>query len=97
MLAIGVLTTARFWKVLSVVVFGLLGLCGLAGFAFVQQAGGLTQLVEYRLNKISDRFVVAVSDAELGVRMSTRPFTLEIDDMRIELDQSKILVPTAEF
>ena len=78
-------------------VFGLLGLCGLAGFAFIQQAGGLSQLVEHRLNKISDRFVVAVSDAKWGVQMSARPFTLELDDMRIELDQSKILVPKAEF
>ena len=97
MAAIGVLTTARFWKVLCGAVFGLLGLCGVAGFAFVQQAGGLSQLVEHRLNKISDRFVVAVSDAGLSVQMSPRPLTLEIDDMRIELDQSKILVPTAEF
>ena len=97
MLAIGVLKTTRFWKVLGGVVFGLLGLCGLAGFAFIQQAGGLTQLAEHRLNKISDRFVVAVSDAKLGLQMSARPFTLEIDDMRIELDQSKILVPKAEF
>ena len=73
MVAISVLTTARFWKVLGGVVFGLLGLCGLAGFAFIQHAGGLSQLVEHRLNKISDRFVVAVSDAELGVQMSARP------------------------
>ena len=97
MSAIGVLTTARFWKVFSGAVFGLLSICGVAGFAFVQQAGGLSQLVEHRLNKISDRFVVAVSDAELGVQMSVRPLTLEIDDMRIDVDQSKILVPTAEF
>ena len=97
MSAIGVLTTARFWKVLGGAIFGLLGLCVVAGFAFVQQAGGLSQLVEHRLNKISDRLVVAVSDAGLGVQMSLRPLTLKIDHMRIELDQSKILVPTAEF
>ena len=97
MSAIGVLTTARFWKVLGGAIFGLLGLCVVAGFAFVQQAGGLSQLVEHRLNKISDRLVVAVSDAGLGLQMSLRPLTLNIDHMRIELDQSKILVPTAEF
>ena len=31
------------------------------------------------------------------MQMSLRPLTLKIDNMRIELDQSKILVPTAEF
>ena len=97
MSAIGVLTTARFWKVLGGAVFGSLGLFIVAGFAFVQQAGGLSKLVEHRLNKISDTLVVAVSDAGLGVQMSLRPLTLKIYDMRIELDQSKILVPTAEF
>ena len=97
MAAIGVLRTARFWKVLGGAIFGLLGLCVVAGFAFVQQAGGLSQLVEHRLNKISDRLVVAVSDARLGVQISLRPLTLNIDHIRIELDQSKILVPTAEF
>jgi hypothetical protein len=50
--AIGVLTTARFWKVLGGAIFGLLGLCVVAGFAFVQQAGGLSQLVEQQLNKV---------------------------------------------
>ena len=97
MSAISVLTTARFWKVLGGAVFGSLGLCIVAGFAFVHQAGGLSKLVEHRLNKISDTLVVAVSDAGLGVQMSLRPLTLKIYDMRIELDQSKILVPTAEF
>ena len=59
-------------------IFGLLGLCVVAGFAFVQQAGGLSQLVEHRLNKISDRLVVAVSDARLGADI-LRPLTLNID------------------
>ena len=40
---------------------------------------------------------MAVSDAGLGVQISLRPLTLNIDHIRIELDQSKILVPTAEF
>ena len=62
MSAIGLLTTIRFWKVLSGTIFGLLGLCFVAGFIFVQQAGGLSQLVEHKLNRISDRFVVLVSD-----------------------------------
>ena len=97
MSAIYVLKTARFWKVLSGAVFGLFGLCFIAGFAFIQLAGGLAQLVEHRLNKISDRLVLVVSDARLGVQMSLRPFTLKLDDMRIEVDQSKILVPTAEL
>ena len=97
MLAIGVLITAKFWKAIGGTIFGLLSLCVVAGFAFVQQAGGLSQLVENQMNKISDRLVVAVSDAGLGLQMSFRPLTLKIDNMRIELDQSKILVPTAEF
>ena len=97
MSAIDVLTTARFWKVLGGAFLGLFGLCFVAGVAFVQQAGGLSQLVEHRLNKISDRLVLVVSDAQLGVQMSLRPFTLKLDDLRIEVDQSKILVPTAEF
>ena len=97
MSAIGVLTKARFWKVLGGAIFGLLGLFVVAGFAFVQQVGGLSQLVEHRLNRISDRLVVVVSDAGLGLQMSLRPLTLKIDHMRIELDQSKISVPTAEF
>ena len=97
MLAIGVFTTAKFWKAIGGTIFGLLGLCAVAGFVFVQQAGGLSQLVENQMNKISDRLVVAVSDAGLGLQMSFRPLTLKIDNMRIELDQSKILVPTAEF
>ena len=97
MSAIGVLTTAKFWKVLGGAFFGLLGLCVVAGFTVVQKAGGLSQLVEHRLNNISDRLVVAVSDAGLGVQMSFRPLTLRLDYMRIELDQNKILVPTAEI
>ena len=97
MLAIGVFTTAKFWRAIGGTIFGLLGLCAVAGFAFVQQAGGLSQLVENQMNKISDRLVVAVSDAGLGLQMSFRPLTLKIDNMRIELDQSKILVPAAEF
>jgi len=95
--AIGLLTTIRFWKVLSGTIFGLLGLCFVAGFIFVQQAGGLSQLVEHKLNRISDRFVVLVSDVGLSVQMSWRPLILKIDNMRIGMDQSKILVPTAEF
>ena len=97
MLAIGVFTTAKFWKAIGGTIFGLLGLCVVAGFAFVQQAGGLSQLVENQMNKISDRHVVAVSDAGLGFQISLRPLTLKIDHVRIELDQSKILVPSAEF
>jgi hypothetical protein len=94
---IGVVTTARFWKIFGGAIFGLLLLCVGAGFAFVHQAGGLSQLVEQRLNKISDRLIVAVADAGLGVRMSARPLTLKIDNMRIKLDQSHIVVPAAEF
>ena len=97
MSSIGVLTTARFWKVLGGTTLGLLGLCIVVGFIFIKQAGGLSQLLEHQMNRISDRLVVALSDAGFGVQMSSRPLTLKIDDMRIELDQSKILVPTAEF
>ena len=97
MSVIGVVTTTRFWKIFGWAILGLLLLCVGAGFAFVHQAGGVSQLVEQRLNKISDRLVMAVADAGLGVRMSARPLTLKIDSMRIELDQSKILVPNAEF
>ena len=97
MSVIGFLAKARFWKILGGTTFGLLGLFFVAGFTFVQQAGGLSQLVEHRLNGISKRFVVFVSDARLSVQMSLRPLTLKLDNMRIELDQSKILVPTAQF
>ena len=97
MSVISVVTTARFWKIFGGAIFGLLLLCVGAGFAFVHQAGGLSQLVEQRLNKISDRLIVAVADAGLGVRMSARPLTLKIDNMRIKLDQSHIVVPAAEF
>ena len=38
MSAIGVVIKARFWKFLGTI-SGLLGLCVLAGFVFVQQAG----------------------------------------------------------
>ena len=57
----------------------------------------MSQLVEHRLNKVSDRLVIAVSDVGLGMQLSFRPLKLKIDGIRIELDQSKILVPTAEF
>ena len=65
MSVIGVVTTARFWKIFGGAIFGLLLLSVGASFAFVHQAGGLPQLVEQRLNKISDRLVVAVADAEV--------------------------------
>ena len=77
-------------------IFGLLSLCAVAGFAFVQQAGGLSQLVENQINKISDRLVCGVG-CRVGLADVFSAAHAEIDNMRIELDQSKILVPTAEF
>ena len=65
MSVIDVLRTARFLRNLGGAIFGLLLVCVVAAFAFVQQAGGLSQLVEQRLNKISDRLVVMVADAGL--------------------------------
>ena len=45
----------------------------IASVVFVQQAGGLSPLVERQLNKISDQIVVRVSDAGLDLQWSSRP------------------------
>ena len=69
MLAIGVLKTTRFWKVLGGMVFGLLGLW-VCWFRLYSAGGGIVPTGGTPVEQDFDRFVVAVSDAELGVQMS---------------------------
>ena len=69
----------------------------IAAVVFVQQVGGLSPLVERQLNKISDRIVVRVSDAGLELRWSLRPVVLEIYDVQMQVQQSTLEIPAAEF
>ena len=69
----------------------------IASVVFVQQAGGLSPLVERQLNKISDQIVVRVSDAGLDLQWSSRPVVLKTYDVQMQLQESTLQIPSAEF
>jgi hypothetical protein len=69
----------------------------IASVVFVQQAGGLSPLVERQLNKISDQIVVRVSDAGLDLQWSSRPVILKTYDVQMQLQESTLQIPSAEF
>ena len=69
----------------------------IAAVVFVQQAGGLSPLVERQLNKISDQIIVRVSDAGLDLRWSLRPVVLKTYDVQMQVRQSTLQIPAAEF
>ena len=69
----------------------------IAAVVFVQQAGGLSPLVERQLNKISDQIIVRVSDAGLDLRWSLRPVVFKTYDVQMQVQQSTLQIPAAEF
>ena len=69
----------------------------IASVVFVQQAGGLSPLVERQLNKISDRIVVRISDAGLDLQWSSRPVVLKTYNVQMQLQESTLHIPSAEF
>ena len=70
--------TSKFWKYLGAMIAGLFLLLTVAGFAFVQQFGGFSNLVERQLNAISNGPVVTVSSTGFGIKWSERPLILKV-------------------
>ena len=77
MSAMGFIATRRFWTYLGGAMLASLLVLAIASVVFVQQAGGLSPLVERQLNKVSDQIVVRVSDAGLDLQWSSRPVVLK--------------------
>ncbi|MDB2528142.1 AsmA-like C-terminal domain-containing protein [Alphaproteobacteria bacterium] len=69
----------------------------IASVVFVQQAGGLSPLVERQLTKISDQINVRVSDAGFDLQWSSRPVILKSYDVQMQLQESTLQIPSAEF
>ena len=69
----------------------------IAAVVFVQQAGGLSPLVERQLNKISDQIAVRVSGAGFDLRWSLRPVVLKTYGVQMQVQQSTLQMPAAEF
>ena len=97
MSAMGFIATRRFWTYLSGAMLASLLVLVIASVVFVQQAGGLSPLVERQLNKISDQIVVRVSDAGLDLQWSSRPVVLKTYDVQMQLQESTLQIPSAEF
>ena len=93
----GFIATRRFWTYLGGAMLASLLVLAIASVVFVQQAGGLSPLVERQLNKISDQIVVRVSDAGLDLQWSSRPVVLKTYDVQMQLQESTLQIPSAEF
>ena len=89
--------TSKFWKYLGAMIAGLFLLLTVAGFAFVQQFGGFSNLVERQLNAISNGPVVTVSSTGFGIKWSERPLILKVQGIQMEVQESTLLIPAAEF
>jgi len=95
--AMGFIISAKFWKYVFGAVLCVIALIGVAGVLYVNQAGGLARLIERQLNSVSDKLVVNIAAARLGVELSSRPLILTTSDVYITVGESTINLPAAEL
>ena len=93
----GFMLSAKFWKYISSILLSLIVLFGVAGFFYVNQAGGLAQLIESKFNNVSGKIDLKVGSARIGAVLSLRPLVLKTYDVYINAEESSIKLPVAEF
>ena len=68
-----------------------------AGYLYVNQAGGLSRLLETELATMVGSGTATVGKARIGVSLSRRPLQLTANDILINLDSEQINLPRVDM